>query len=163
MNTHSATQDVVARVEPTAADPRRGEKTASEPSQGKALKGSKYCFRCALDFSPRMMAFHLSHAHLILHCQLCRTPLERLGISRASKIRGQFCSSSCKEEAEIRGLCIACSKEPDGTFKHGACLRCRRAYFNVSRQILEVNGVLGAICRAEVLPAVYQRCDRGTA
>jgi hypothetical protein len=163
MNTQTATPGVLAPAEPSVPDPRRGDTPASKRSQGKVIKASEYCFRCALDFTPRMMAFHLAHGHLILHCQLCRTPLERLGISRASKIRGQFCSSSCKEEAELRGLCIACSKEPDGTFKLGACIRCRRAYFNVSRQIRAVNGTLGAIHRATILPGVYHRCDQETA
>lgn len=163
MNTLTATQDVLAPAELSAPDPGRGETQACERAQGKALKGSKYCFRCALDFTPRMMAFHLSHGHLILHCQLCRIPLDRLGIYRDNHLRGQFCSYSCKAEAERRGLCYACSKEPDDTFKRGACLRCRRERFNVSRQIRAVNGTLGAIHRASFLPAVYERCDRETA
>lgn len=163
MNTLTATQDVLAPAELSAADPRRGETQACERSQVKALKGSEYCFRCALDFTPRMMAFHLSHGHLILHCQLCRTPLERLGIYRDNHLRGQFCSSSCKAEAERRGLCTACSKEPDDTFKRGACLRCRRERFNVLRQIKAVNGTLGAIHRAGYLPPAYHRTDRETA
>lgn len=162
MNRQAPTEDVLATVEPSRPDPRTGETPRCEPSKGKALNASKHCFRCSLDFTPRMMAFHLSHGHLTLHCQLCRMPLERLGIYRDNLLRGQFCSSSCKEEAACRGLCYACSKEPDDTFKRGACVRCRRSRFNVSRQINAVNGTLAAIHRAAYLPAAYERCDRET-
>lgn len=163
MNTQATTEEVLSPAKPSVPEARKARKPAGEKSQGKALNASKHCFRCALDFTPRMMAFHLSHGHLILHCQLCRTPLERLGVYRDNHLRGQFCSSPCKEEAERRGLCYACSKEPDDTFKRGACVRCRRERFNVSRQIKAVNGTLGAIHRAGYLPPVYHRIDRETA
>jgi hypothetical protein len=163
MNTQTATQELLAPAESAAPEPKRVESRACKRSHGKAIKASEYCFRCALDFTPRMRAFHLSHGHLILTCQLCRTPLEHLGISRDNLLQGQFCSSSCKAEAERRGLCTACSKEPDGTFKRGACVRCRRERWSVRRQIRTVNGTLGAIRRAAFLPGVYHRCDRETA
>lgn len=136
-----------------------GSQAPQAPSR-RPVETLKYCRTCDLEFEPGMMAFHRSHAHLVLHCQLCHVPLQRLGIIRDLMARGQFCSSVCKEEAWGRGLCIACSKEPDGTFRGGICLRCRREYANIDRQIRAVNGTLGAIRRAEVLPAVYERSYR---
>ena len=127
------------------------------------MKDVKHCSPCGLAFSSAMMGFHLSHHHLVLCCQVCRTPMQRLGITRDPFAQGQFCSSSCKAQAERRGLCTACSKESDGTFQGGTCARCRRTRFNVGRQIQAVNGTLGAIHRAAFLPRVYERRDRGIA
>ena len=161
MNTPSATQDLALRegLSREAAPP-----AAPIPGRfgtAQAVPASKHCFRCDLDMDPPMMAFHKAHAHLVLHCQLCRTPIAHLGISRADHIRGQYCSSICKSEAARRGLCIACSKVPDGTFKRGMCLPCRASYVGIHRQISQVNGILFAIESAQVLPMPYQRLKPG--
>lgn len=121
------------------------------------VRGQKFCKRCRIHFAPRMMDFHRSHAHLLLRCQLCGAVVRRLGISRDRAVRGQFCSDACKGEAEGRGLCGTCSREPDGTFKQGTCGSCRRAYVSAGRQISQINGILGAIERAQYLPFFYQR------
>lgn len=125
-----------------------------------SLEPTEHCSQCRISLSQRMMAFHIAHSHLVLRCQLCASLVQRLGISRDPAIRGQYCSLSCKEQAEERALCVACSREPDGTFKNATCLRCRRSFVSVRDQLGQVAGVLSAIDRAQVLPLAYQRLKR---
>lgn len=49
---------------------------------GTPLTRAKRCYPCRIDLSPRMMAFHVELAHLVLRCQLRAAVIQRLGISR---------------------------------------------------------------------------------
>jgi hypothetical protein len=121
------------------------------------MKTLEHCLPCNLDFSPRMLRFHLEGKHLILRCQVCRRLIWRLGLARTKLLRAQFCSPECLAEAERRKLCLGCSRAPDATFRHDACKRCRGRGYGVIREIVTVNEELRAIRRARVLPLPYQR------
>lgn len=162
MKTTPTSPDPAAIV--TCPPPQAAEMTpAAQTPAAPRFRGQKFCNRCKIHLAPRMMEFHRSHAHLLLHCQLCGAVARQLGFSRDRAVRGQFCSIACKEEAGGRGLCGTCSREPDGTFKQGTCGRCRRSYGNAARQIGQINGILGAMNRAQVLPLFYQRLKPGLA
>jgi hypothetical protein len=126
------------------------------------MKDSKHCFRCGLDFSPPMMAFHLKHEHLTLKCGLCRSIIPRLGFTRSGLIRAQFCSRTCMNEAELRGLCKRCSKEPSGSFERGTCRPCRRDLWHRERTLHSIRQELLGMEESRVLPLPYQRRNRAT-
>lgn len=124
------------------------------------MKDFRHCYRCKMDFSPRMMDHHLAHNHLILRCQVCAAPMLRMGVTRSPLARAQFCSSECFGEAERRGLCVGCSAAPNGAFRLGACPACRRYGHYVIPAITAVADQLKAIRRARYLPRPYQRRER---
>jgi hypothetical protein len=117
----------------------------------------KHCSRCRVDFHPAMFQYHLDHGHVILTCQVCGSPIRRLGIARDRRVKGQFCSEACKRDAGTRGLCLSCSKSPPGTFKEGVCQPCRSRAGLLKREVDGVLDSLRAIRRAEFLPRPYQR------
>lgn len=127
------------------------------------MKDFRHCYRCKMDFSPRMMEHHLEHNHLILRCQRCAAPLLRMGLTRSPIDRAQFCSSECLAEADRRGLCIGCGAVPNSPFRFGACLECRRHGHYIIPAITAVADQLKAIRRARYLPRPYQRRERLTA
>lgn len=119
------------------------------------------CYRCRLDLSPEMLYVHRALGHRLLQCQVCRIPLIRPGVSRRVTTPNQFCSPSCMLEAERRGLCTACSREPDASFVRGRCLDCRSARSKVIREVRGVTEAIAAMRRARYVPRPYRR-SRGS-
>lgn len=124
------------------------------------MKDWRHCYRCNLDFSPKMMDHHLEYNHLICRCQLCSAPMLRMGLSRSPVDRAQFCSSECMATAEQLRLCIGCCAIPNAKFMHGACADCRQYGHYVIPAITAVADQLKAIRRARYLPRPYQRRER---
>lgn len=92
------------------------------------VSGRISCRTCQVAMSRGMLAWHLRNGHAFLLCRICSARILATGYVLVSGHTGDFCSKACREECLRRGLCFNCFKEPDGTFRNGACLTCRTAY-----------------------------------
>lgn len=158
MKTQSELHDVRPSG-PATLSAVHGEARLAVRTRDRASSRTTHCAPCGLEFTPRMMAFHTSWGHLVLKCQLCQSPVLRLGLRRNCDARAQYCSAFCLAKAESRGLCRVCSKDPDNSFRQRVCRTCRHLSRSTVLEIREVNGALSAIERARFLPRHYERRD----